>query len=143
MPDEIEVKICEAVPEWLPIEYDESPDKKIKWKSDETEFAIVFKWGDTLLKNPFDDEKGKRFESKNLSVIQFILNNNYLDYLTKEELEIILECARVSLGDIAIKQLKELLKSLIINYQEIKKILDTMLFIDLKYNENIVLWIFN
>jgi len=101
------------------------------------------KAGDLKARKVFKEEVAKRFESKNLSVIQFILKNNYLDYLTKEELEIVLECSRVNLGDIAIKQLKELMKSMNTNYQKIKKLLDTMLFIDLKYNENVVLWIFN
>ena len=78
-----------------------------------------------------------------MRVIQFILNNKYLDYLTKEELDIVLEGARINLGDIAIKQLKELMKSMTNNYQKIKNLLDTLLFIDLKYNENIILRIFN
>jgi hypothetical protein len=100
------------------------------------------KAGDLEARKVFKEEVAKRFESKNLSVIQFILNNKYLDYLSKEELEVVMENARVNLGDIAIKQLKELMKSMIDNYQKIKKILDTLLFIDLKYNENMLLGIF-
>ncbi len=101
------------------------------------------KAGDRIAKRVFKEEVAQRFESKNLSVIQFLLYNEYLDYLNKEELEIVLEQTKVNLRNIIINRLNELMKSMISNYQKIKNLIDTMLFIDLKYNKNMIFCILN
>jgi hypothetical protein len=101
------------------------------------------KAGDLIARKIFKEEVAERFESENLSVIQFLLYNGYLDYLNKEELEVVLDQTRVNLFNIIIIQLKEIMKPMITNYSKLKDLLDTLLFIDLKYNENLIFCIFN
>jgi len=101
------------------------------------------KAGDLIARKIFKEEVAKRFESNNFSVIQFLLYNGYLNYLNKEELEIVIEQIKVNLSEIIINQLKKLMKSPITNYRQMKDLIDIMLFIDLKYNENLIFCIFN
>ena len=101
------------------------------------------KAGDLIASKIFKEEIAKRIECKNLSVIQFLLHNQYLDYLNKEELEIVLQLVKANLSEIIINQLNELMKSMIANYRKIKDLIDTLLFVDLKYNENMIFSIFN
>lgn len=100
------------------------------------------KAGDLIARKIFKEEVAKRFESNNVSVIQFLLYNGYLNYLNKEEIEVVLEQIRVNFSEIIINKLKQLVKSMITNYSKIKDLIDTMLFIDLKYNENLIFCIF-
>jgi hypothetical protein len=101
------------------------------------------KAGDLRARRIFKEEVAKRLESKNLSVIQFLLYNEYLNYLNKEELEIVLEQTRINLSEIVINQLNVLMKSIGTNYRKIKELIDILLFIDLRYNENLLFCIFN
>jgi hypothetical protein len=101
------------------------------------------KAGDLRARRIFKEEVGKRLESKNLNVIQFLLYNEYLNYLNKEELEVILEQTRVNLSEIVFNQLNVLMKSIGTKYWKIKELIDILLFIDLKYNENMLLCIFS
>jgi len=103
----------------------------------------LIKVGDPIARKIFKEEVAKRFESKNLNVIQFMLYNGYLNDLNKEELEIVLEHIKNNLFDIVISQLKELMKSMFTHSRKIKNLVDLMLFIDLKYNENLILRILN
>jgi len=64
-----------------------------------------------------------------------------LDCLNKEELEIVLEQVKSNLPEIATIQLNELMKSMITNYKKIKELIDVLLFIDLKYNMNLIFYI--
>ncbi|UCC19517.1 MAG: hypothetical protein JSV62_15675 [Promethearchaeota archaeon] len=101
------------------------------------------KAGDLIAKLVFKEEMAKRFECKNLNVIQFLLYNDYLDDLNKEELDIVLKHLKANLFEIIKKQLGELMKSIVTNYRKIKEIIDLLLFIDLKYNKNLIFSIFN
>ncbi len=101
------------------------------------------KVGDLKAKRVFKEEIVKRFESSNLHVIQFLLYNNYLDSLNREELAIVLENASFSLTSVVVKKLKELIESPFANYREIKDIIDILLFIDLNYNQSLILQILN
>jgi len=101
------------------------------------------KAGDLIARKIFKEEVAKRFESNNFSVIQFLLYNGYLNYLNKEEIEIVIEQIKVNLSEIIINQLKKLMKSPITNYRQMKDLIDILLFIDLKYNENLIFCIFN
>ncbi len=95
--------------------------------------------GDLKAKRVFKEEIAKRLENSNLNVIKFLLHNNYLDYFNSEELEIVLERTTFSLTNVVTRKLKELMESTFDNYREIKDILDILLFIDLKYNQNLVI----
>lgn len=99
--------------------------------------------GDLIARKIFKEEVAKRFESNNFSVIQFLLYNGYLNYLNKEEIEIVIEQIKVNLSEIIINQLKKLMKSPITNYRHMKDLIDILLFIDLKYNGNLIFCIFN
>jgi hypothetical protein len=103
----------------------------------------LVKAGDLIARKKFKEEVAKRFESQNLSVIQFLLYNNYLDYFNREELESFFRVIHGNLSNIVINQLEVLLISIFINYWKIKDLLDLLLFIDLKYNQNMTLSIFN
>jgi hypothetical protein len=71
------------------------------------------------------------------------LYNEYLDFLNKEELEIFLTEIKNHLSKIFIAQLEELMNRLITPYQKIKDLIEVILFIDLKYNENFAFYILN
>ncbi len=47
--------------------------------------------GDPIARKVFKDEIAKRFSSGHLNTITYLINENYLEYLNKEEIEIILE----------------------------------------------------
>ncbi|MFX0106277.1 MAG: hypothetical protein ACFE75_12425 [Candidatus Hodarchaeota archaeon] len=101
------------------------------------------KAGDFLAGKVFKEEVAKRFESGNLNIIQFFLHNNYLDCLNKEELEILLEQTSSNLTKNVANQLKELLNSTYSNFRKIKELIDLVLFLDLKYNQNFIFLTFN
>ncbi len=101
------------------------------------------KAGDLNAKRVFKEEIVNRFESSNLNVIQFLLYNNYLDCLNREELELVLEHASFSLTSVVVKKFNELIESTFTNYREIKDIIDILLFIDLNYNQTLILQILN
>lgn len=101
------------------------------------------KAGDLKAMKIFKEEVAKRFESNNLNVIQFLLYNKYLDWLNREELEIVLQPISASLTNLVIRKLKELIKSTLANYREIKDIIDILLFFDLNYNQSLILQILN
>ena len=101
------------------------------------------KAGDLLAGKLFKEEVAKRFESGNLNVIQFFLCNHYLDCLNKEELEILLEQSSSNLTKNVANQLKELLNSPFSNFRKIKELIDLVLFLDLKYSQNFILFTFN
>ncbi len=99
--------------------------------------------GDLLAAKVFKEEVAKRFEGGNLNVIQFFLCNHYLNCLNKEELEILLEQTSSNLTINVANQLKELLNSTFSNFRKIKELIDLVLFLDLKYNQNIIFLVFN
>ncbi|MFX1419295.1 MAG: hypothetical protein ACFE9N_10285 [Promethearchaeota archaeon] len=101
------------------------------------------KAGDRIATLVFKEEIAKRFESKNLSVIQFLLYNDYLDYLNEEEIEIVLYQIEENLFEIIIYQIRELMKSMITNYGKLKELIDIVLCIDLKYYKKLIFSIFN
>lgn len=101
------------------------------------------KAGDLIAREMFKEEVAKRFESQNLGVIQFSLYNNYLDYFNKEELECFFSQIKGNLTELLITQLKVLLISFFTEYRKIKELIEIILFIDLKYNQNMALSIFN
>lgn len=101
------------------------------------------KAGDKLAALVFKEEVAKRFERSNIKLKQFLLNNSYLDYLNKDELSILLVQSKSNLIKSATNQLKEYLKSALINYREIKELIDLLLFIDLKYDQKYIFCIFN
>ncbi|MFX0134085.1 MAG: hypothetical protein ACFFDN_10620 [Candidatus Hodarchaeota archaeon] len=99
--------------------------------------------GDFLAAKVFKEQVAKRFESGNLNVIQFFLFNRYLNCLNKEELEILMEQTSPNLSKHLISRLKKLMRSPLANYRKIKDLIDLILFLDLKYNQNFMLYIFN
>ncbi len=99
--------------------------------------------GDLKATKIFKEEVAKRFEGHNLNVIQFLLYNKYLDCLNKEELETLLERISASLTDLVTRKLREQLKAIYANFREIKDVIDILLFLDLNYNQNLILRILN
>ncbi|MFX1302822.1 MAG: hypothetical protein ACFFBV_02660 [Promethearchaeota archaeon] len=97
--------------------------------------------GDFLAAKVFKEQVAKRFESGNLNVIRFLLFNQYLNCLNKEELELLLEQTSPNLTKHVISQLEKLMESTLSNYRKIKELIDLLLFLDLKYNQNFILYI--
>ncbi len=101
------------------------------------------KAGDKLAASVFKEEVAKRFESSNLKVKQFLLNNKYLDYLNKDELSILLIQTKLNLIKSVISQLKELMQFTLVNYREINELIDLLLYIDLKYDQKYIFCLLN
>ncbi|MCK4381441.1 MAG: hypothetical protein KAW51_09915 [Candidatus Lokiarchaeota archaeon] len=101
------------------------------------------KAGDKLAASVFKEEVAKRFENSNIKVNQFLLNNRYLDCLNKDELSILLVQTKSNLINSVISQLKKFMKSPLVNYREIKELIDILLFIDLKYDQKYIFCVLN
>ncbi|NVM37035.1 MAG: hypothetical protein HWN81_15670 [Candidatus Lokiarchaeota archaeon] len=101
------------------------------------------KAGDKLAASVFKEEVAKRFESSDIKVKQFLLNSRYLDCLNKEELGTLLVQSKSNLINSIINQLKEFLKSALVHYRKIKELIDIILFIDLRYDQNFIFCIFD
>jgi len=101
------------------------------------------KAGDYLAIVVLKEEIAQRFESGFLNVIQFLVNEDYLNYLNKEELNLVLDQSLSVIIDSVINQLKTYIKSRFSNYKTIKDLIDTILLIDLKYYQNILIQVFN
>ncbi|MFX1378524.1 MAG: hypothetical protein ACFFA4_05485 [Promethearchaeota archaeon] len=99
--------------------------------------------GDRIARKIFKEEIAKRFEKNNINIIQFLIYNGYLNNLNEDELEIVIEHIRTNLSEIIITQLNILMKSSQSNHQKIKNLIDIILFIDLKYNQNLIFSILN
>lgn len=94
------------------------------------------KAGDKLAKKVFKDEIGKRFATGHLTTIQFLLYNDYLRYLTKEEKDCIWDESSLNLTENIINKLKMLFDDSHSKYWKIINVLEMMLFIALKYDKN-------
>ena len=98
--------------------------------------------GDLRAKKVFKEEIAKRFENGHLGPIQFLLYNNYLDFLNKGELECLFEQSSPILIKNVLNQLKRLVISSLVNYKTIRDLIDLILFIDLKFNKTLLFEIF-
>jgi len=98
--------------------------------------------GDLRAKKVFKEEIAKRFENGHLATVQFFVYNNYLDFLNKRELECLFEQSSPILIENVLNQLKKLVISSLTNYRTIKELIDLILFIDLKFNKNLLIEIF-
>lgn len=103
----------------------------------------LMKAGDFRAAKVFKEEVAKRFEMGNLNVIQFFLDNQYLNCLNKEELEVLLEQTSSNLITNVIHQFKKLMNLTLSNYRKIKDLIDLVLFLDLKYNQNFIFHLFD
>ncbi|MFX1388776.1 MAG: hypothetical protein ACFE9Z_01780 [Promethearchaeota archaeon] len=99
--------------------------------------------GDSLAVKVFKEEIAKRLESKSLNLIRYLLFEGYLDYLNKEEIDIVLKLTRDSLTQLIVRKLSELKIYTTENFFKIKEILDLILFVDLKYNQKLIFSIFS
>lgn len=90
--------------------------------------------GDKVAKIKFKEEIARKFEKGNLSNIQYLLDNNYLDYLNAIELESILSQSRLEIVKKMINRLEKLLHSRLTNFKLIRELLDLIIDIDLRYN---------
>ncbi|MFX1306493.1 MAG: hypothetical protein ACFFDG_06700 [Promethearchaeota archaeon] len=102
----------------------------------------LVKAGDYRAARVFKEEVAKRFETKNLNLIQYLLYNKYLDYLKKEELDILLKEVKYNLSNIIYKQLNDLIKSVLNNYRKLNELIDLIVFFDLNYNQNLIFHVF-
>lgn len=98
--------------------------------------------GDLLAKKVFKEEIAKKFKRGGVVTIQFLLYNGYLDYLNNIELEYVFEHLRYEFITEIIGQLKKLLSSPLGNYRTIRSLIDLILFIDLKYNRDFLILLF-
>jgi hypothetical protein len=92
------------------------------------------KVGDMVAKRVFKDEIARRFSTGNLNIIQFLLENNYLDYLNKEEIEFLFKETTNNFILNAINKLKQLGKNNWENYKSIKNLLEVFVSLAVKYN---------
>lgn len=98
--------------------------------------------GDIIAKNVFKEEIAKRFEEGQLSVIQCLLYNGYLNYLNEDEREYVLDQSSSKLFKNIINKLKGFVNFTPLNYLKIKNIMELVIFIDLMYNKSFLLHIF-
>lgn len=96
--------------------------------------------GDIIAKRVFKEEIAKRFEKGQLNVIQYLLYNDYLNYLNEDEREYVLDELSSRLYKIMISHFKGFIKSLF--YLKIKHIIELVVFLDLKYNKSFLLHMF-
>ena len=100
------------------------------------------KSGDFLAGKVFKHEIAKRFEKGHLGIIQFFLYYGYLDFFNGEELELLLEVSTANLINNLTNQFKKYMESTLDNYRNIKGLMELVFFIDLKYNKNFIIKIF-
>ncbi|MFX1501327.1 MAG: hypothetical protein ACFFDH_10240 [Promethearchaeota archaeon] len=91
--------------------------------------------GDKLATLVFKEEVAKRFEASDVKVKQFLLNSRYLDYLDKDEINLLLFNTKLNLVNKVVNQLEKFLKNPLVNFRDIKELTDFLLFIDLKYDQ--------
>ena len=94
------------------------------------------KAGDKVAKKIFKDEIASRFETGYLHIIQFLLLNNYLDYLNKEEIECLMMQSEFNLTVNIIRKLNELWTEFFKNYWKIINLIEIILIITLKYDND-------
>ncbi|MFX1424897.1 MAG: hypothetical protein ACFFBE_00470 [Promethearchaeota archaeon] len=95
--------------------------------------------GDRLAKGIFKEEIAKRFDKGSLSNVQYLLYNNYLDFLEEIELESLFEQSSLCLIDNILIQLEKLIFSRFTNFRTIRELLDLILYIDLKFNKTLLI----
>ena len=94
------------------------------------------KAGDLLAKKVFKEEIAIRFESGYLNVVRYLLDNNYLGYLNKEELECVLDSGADNIITNITRELGSLWKDPLKNYGKIINLIELITTIALKYNKN-------
>ena len=92
--------------------------------------------GDRMAKNVIKDEIAKRFEGGHLNSVNFLLENNYFNYLNKEEQECLFNQSSTKLTENICHLLELLLEDPLIYYWKITLILDIISLLTLKYNNN-------
>ena len=92
--------------------------------------------GDFVAKKVIKDEIAKRFEAGHLSSIIFLLDNDYFDYLTKEELDCLFSQSSTNLTMNLLHQLEIFLADPLFCYGKITNMLDIISSFTLKYNIN-------
>jgi ABC-type molybdate transport system substrate-binding protein len=98
--------------------------------------------GDILANRVFKEEIAIRLETGYLSTVRFLLFNGYLSFLDKEELDCVFTQSSLSIVENFIEELQTLMISPLDNFRAINELLDLVLFIDLKFNQNILIEIF-
>lgn len=98
--------------------------------------------GDVHAISVFKEEIAKRFDCGYITTVKFLLYNGYLNFLDKEELQCVFNQSTFNFIDNVIKELSELMISPLDNYRAINELIDLILFIDLKFNQNFLIVIF-
>ncbi|MHA2283257.1 MAG: hypothetical protein ACXAC5_20640 [Promethearchaeota archaeon] len=98
--------------------------------------------GDILAIRVFKEEIVRRFDRGCITIVRFILYNGYLNFLDKEELQCVFNQSTFKIIKHIMKELNKLMISPLDNYRAIKELIDLILFIDLKFNQNILITIF-
>ena len=95
--------------------------------------------GDKVAKKVFKDEIAKRFEEGHLNFVNFLIENHYLNYLNKEEIECLLDQGDFNLTANIINEVQLLWSgSLYKRYWKVANIIDILLFFALKYDNNYI-----
>ncbi|MFX1454214.1 MAG: hypothetical protein ACFFDB_02460 [Promethearchaeota archaeon] len=95
--------------------------------------------GDILAKRVFKAEIAKKFEGGYINTVRFLLYNGYLNYLEAEELDCVFKMSTLNIVKNIIEDLKILMISPLDNYNKIRELLDLIFFIDLNYNQHLII----
>ncbi|MHA2035618.1 MAG: hypothetical protein ACW98X_04235 [Promethearchaeota archaeon] len=98
--------------------------------------------GDVLANRVFKEEIAIRLETGYISTVRFLLFNGYLSFLDREELDCVFTQSSLSIVESLIEELQLLMISPLGNFMAINELLDLVLFIDLKFNQKILIEIF-
>jgi hypothetical protein len=98
--------------------------------------------GDVLANRVFKEEIAIRLETGYISTVRFLLFNGYLSFLDREELDCVFTQSSLSIVESLIEELQLLMISPLGNFMVINELLDLVLFIDLKFNQKILIEIF-
>ncbi len=95
--------------------------------------------GDFLAIKVFKEEIAKKFESGYIPTVTFLLYNGYLNCLDEEELNYVFAQSASKLIQNIIQELSRFMVLYFDNYKRIKELIDLVLFIDLKFNQNFLI----
>ncbi|MFW9824018.1 MAG: hypothetical protein ACFFE4_13825 [Candidatus Thorarchaeota archaeon] len=97
------------------------------------------KKGDVLANRVFKEQIAKKFESGYINTVRFLLYNGYLNYLEPEELDCVFNTSTLKIINNIIEELRGLMISPLDHYNKIHELLDLVFFIDLNYNQYLII----
>ncbi|TFG06158.1 MAG: hypothetical protein EU539_08395 [Promethearchaeota archaeon] len=92
--------------------------------------------GDKEAKKVFKEEIAKKLETGHLKTIQFLMANQYLDFLNQKEISCVLEQSLSNLFTQLVQNLEILFQSPFKNYFKVRSLFEIILLLDLKHGMN-------